>query len=150
MSRNYMRNFIRQEQIFRSGQESGLPLFDQRPIEAKSAAEATIPAHRKSVRSLTDVQHAALDAVAARLGEQNLRVLMLLADNAPMSYHDIHAQTKLPVPSVVRCIHTLHRKLSLVTIAYTAPGPYGPEVAFYSIDQVGLQRMCAAHPGGAS
>lgn len=142
--KGYMKNFARLEQIRRSGQESGLPLFDQKPIKDKTPTEATLPAHRKSIRSLTDVQRAALEQVSEKFAEENARVLLLLAEEGPLCYHDVAEKTGIRVTSVTRILNHLRTRHHLIIAAYVADGPYGARVTYYDIDHLGLQRIADA------
>jgi predicted transcriptional regulator len=143
--KGYMKNFARMEQIRRAGQECGLPLFDEKPLKQKTAIEVTIPAHRKSIRSLNDVQRAALDRVSERFAEENARVLLLIAEEGPLCYHDVAEKTGIRVTSVTRILNHLRTRHHLIVAAYTADGPYGARVTFYDIDRLGLQRIADAN-----
>lgn len=142
--KSYSKNFARMEQIRRSGQETGLPLFDSRPVRKKTAEEATLPAHRKSIRRLSDVQRSALEAVSGKFAEDNARVLELIADEGPLCYHDVAEKTGIRVTSVTRILNHLRTRHHLIVAAYTAGGPYGAKVTYYDIDVIGLQRIADA------
>lgn len=145
--KSYSRNFARLEQIRRSGEEAGLPLFDKKPMKRKTAGEATLPAHRKSIRQLSDVQRSALEAVSGKFAEDNARVLELIAEEGPLCYHDVAEKTGIRVTSVTRILNHLRTKHHLIMAAYTASGPYGARVTYYDIDRIGLQRIADAQVG---
>lgn len=138
---DYVHNKSRDTAIQRSRANTGLPLFDQRPMNQKKISEAALPAMRKSIRSLTDVQRAALNSIAGKMGTQNFHALMLFASGETLCSHDVSERACLSVNVTARVLNTLRCKLSLIEFAFSAPGPYGASVAFYRINQSGLQKI---------
>ena len=148
-----MRSFVRdelREKHYQNNPTSGLPLFDQRSIEDKSLQEATMPAHKKTLESSVPVQREALDAVADKLNDQNLRVLTIFRDGNEYCAYDIQVKTGYPVNVVSRVINTLRVKLALLIISDQREGPMGVRVNYYRLNEDGIADIEAAHPGGRS